>query len=110
MNKFEIYKLIHFSGIFILMFAFGSLFSEKGYNKKAAMGHGIGLFLILLGGFGMQEVLHCGFPTWLIMELVIWLALGARIILAKRKMLTGIGAWVLIIGLASCAAFLGMHK
>ncbi len=52
--NYETYRLIHFAGLFTLFFAFGSLFAGKASTKGAAIGHGIGLLLILLGGFGMQ--------------------------------------------------------
>ncbi len=110
MIKFQIYELIHFIGIFTVLFAFGSLFSEKGYNKKAAIGHGVGLLLILLGGFGMAAVMKVGFPTWLILKLVVWVCFGGAIVLAKREVLKGLGAWIFILGLAAVAAFIGIHK
>lgn len=102
------YKIVHYVGIFILMFALGSLFTK--YNKGAVMGHGIGLFLILLGGFGMQAKMSLGFPNWLIVKIVIWFIFGAAIVLAKRGLLKGVAAWVVMVGLATVAAYLGLMK
>ena len=110
MTKLEIYRLLHFSGIFTLLFAFGSMFTGKGYTKAAGYGHGIGLLLILVSGFGMQAVYQLGFPTWLIIKLVIWIVFGGCIVLAKRRILNGVAAWVVIIAIALCSAYLGRQK
>ncbi len=102
------YKLIHFIGLFLLMFSLGSLFTK--YNKAAAAGHGIALILILLGGFGMQAKMHLGMPSWLIVKLVIWLIFGATVVLAKRKVLQGPIVYVMMVGLAAVAAYLGLYR
>ncbi|MDC0088104.1 hypothetical protein OAI07_01035 [Akkermansiaceae bacterium] len=116
--SFETYKLIHFLGLFTLFFAFGSLFTGEKSTKAAAMGHGIGLLLMLLGGFGMQAK-HSGvylasygsaFPMWLIIKVVIWLVLGGAMVLAKRRIITGLTAWILIIGLGFASAYLALNK
>lgn len=113
--NYETYRLIHFIGIFILMFAFGSLFTGEKSTKGAAIGHGIGLVLILLGGFGMQAkvkdvytaVYGTSFPTWMILKLVVWLLFGASMVLAKRRVVKGATAWILIIALAVASAWMG---
>lgn len=104
----EIYKLIHYVGIIILMMSFGSMLMQ--YTKKAAMSHGIGLLLILVSGFGMQARMDLGFPTWLIVKLVIWLLFGACIVLIKRKVVSGAVAWGLIITLGALAAYIASFK
>ncbi|MBT8043940.1 MAG: hypothetical protein KJO79_03230 [Verrucomicrobiae bacterium] len=115
---YEIYRLIHFAGIFTLFLAFGSLFAGKSTTKGAVMGHGIGLFLILLGGFGMQAKVKAAYiithgaawPTWLIIKIVIWVALGGALVLAKRRIIKGAGAWILIIALGMASAYLAYNK
>ncbi len=111
-----IYKIIHYVGIFTLLFALGSLFTK--YNKCAVVMHGIALFLMILGGFGMQAKFKAGYigtygsawPNWLIAKIVIWLIFGAAVVLAKRKIIQGPSAFVLMIGLATCAAYLALFK
>ena len=110
MTKLEIYKLLHYAGIFTLLFSFGSLFTGEKSTKGAAIGHGIGLLLILVSGFGMQAVYKLGFPVWLIIKLVIWITFGGSMVLAKRRVIKGITAWIVIISLAICAAYFGMRK
>lgn len=91
------------------MLSFGSMI--KHYSKKAAIGHGIGLFLILLSGFGMQAKLYSGaFPTWMLVKLIIWFAFGACIVLVKRKVASAPIAWTIIVVLGALAAYLGSMK
>ena len=106
MHKLEIYRLLHFAGIFTMIFSFGSLFIGKNYNKGAAMAHGVGLIMILVSGFGMQATMHLRFPTWLIIKLIIWVLFGGFIILAKKSIISGFVAWILIITLALASAYL----
>lgn len=109
------YKYIHYIGIFILMFSLGSLFTK--YNKCAVIAHGISLLLIILGGFGMQAkyketyegLYQTGFPTFMIIKIVIWLMFGASVVLAKREIVKGSLAWLLMIGLGATAAYLGLY-
>ncbi len=115
MEKYEIYRLIHFAGIFITLFAFGSLFTGKKITKGAAIGHGVGLFLILLGGFGMQAnlkviyqaIYETSFPMALILKTVIWFAFGVSLVLAKRRVIRGAVAWIIVLGLAFASLWLG---
>jgi len=107
MHKLEIYRLLHFAGIFTLLYSFGSLFIGKNYNKGAAMAHGVALILILVSGFGMYATMGTpGFPTWLVIKLVIWILFGGFIVLAKKSIISGFVAWILIIALALSAAYL----
>ena len=116
--NYEIYRLIHFAGIFTLFLAFGYLLAGPKAPKAAAIGHGIGLFLILLGGFGMQAKMKdvyqaaygSGFPTWLIIKIVIWLVLGGSMVLLKRKIIKGAVAWIAIIILGLASAYLAYNK
>ncbi|NWK57187.1 hypothetical protein HW115_16310 [Verrucomicrobiaceae bacterium N1E253] len=110
MSKFEIYRLLHFAGIFTLLYAFGSLFIGKNYNKGAAMLHGVGLLLILVSGFGMQAVMNHGFPIWIILKLLIWVAFGGFLVLAKKSVINGFTAWVLILTLGLCSVYLAKHR
>ena len=116
--NYEIYRLIHFAGIFTLFLAFGYLLAGPKAPKAAAIGHGIGLFLILLGGFGMQAKMKAGyvatygsgFPTWLIIKIVIWLVLGGSIVLLKRKIIKGAAGWIAVIILGLASAYLAYNK
>jgi hypothetical protein len=114
------YKLIHLMGLMLLFFGFGGVlvtsYSEFVLPKKARLlamiSHGLGLFFLLLGGFGMLARLGLAreLPSWVYSKLLIWLILGGAIALAKRKSDL---AWTLLISfviLASTAAYIGLTK
>jgi hypothetical protein len=106
-----IYKLIHFVGIFFLLTGLGALiFSEKDKIKPATISHGVGLLLILLGGFGMQAKTHIGFPVWFTVKIAIWLVLGGMVVAIKKKLLPPVAAWMIVIVLCAVAAWLGQSN
>ena len=102
----EIYKIIHLAGIMGLFAAIGGLiYQAKDSKCKAnAVIHGIAMFLILLGGFGLLAKLHNNqFEGWVIAKLVIWILFGAMLPLTKRKVLSPPQALLgsLILGIAA---------
>jgi hypothetical protein len=107
----DIYKFIHYVGIFFLLTGLGGLIlAGKEKIKLATISHGIGLLLILLGGFGMQAKTHIGFPVWFIVKLVIWLALAGIVVATKRKLLPPVATWLIVIVLCGVAAWLGLQN
>ena len=108
------YKLIHMIGVISLLLGAGGMIT---YSKGStpikgliASFHGMGLVLILISGFGMAAKLKLGFPAWMIVKLVIWLAFGAMIVLAKRGVLKGAALWGVMLLLGALAAYLGIMK
>lgn len=88
----QIYQIIHLTGILMVFIAYGGMIvrgvtgsDHKGLRRLGAMTSGIGLFLILLGGFGLLAVKGYGWPAWIIIKAVIWFALGGIIALINRK-------------------------
>ena len=95
-----------------LYVANGGVRAENSWRRQAALTHGIGLFLALLGGFGMLARLgiHWPWPTWLIVKLVVWLLLGAMVALVYRKSeLSKVWWWGTIL-LALFAGFMALVK
>lgn len=85
-----VYKLIHLFGLALFCYAFGGLDrgSESGEQRKRfSIAHGVGLFLTLLGGFGMaaRNPAIANSDWWVICKVVVWLLLGASIVIFKRK-------------------------
>ena len=90
------YKLIHFIGIFTLITALavtcghmlrGGTRTDYPYRRAAGTAHGVALFLILLGGFGMLArlgLVQGGLPGWIWAKLVIWLLFGAALTMIYR--------------------------
>lgn len=60
---------------------------EFANRKMIAITHGIGLFLILLGGFGMLARLGIiwPWPGWIVAKFIIWLAYGGLLTLVYKK-------------------------
>ena len=106
-----ILKFVHYVGIFFLLAGLGGLiFGSKDKIKLATMSHGIGLLLLLLGGFGMQGMLKMGFPVWLTVKVIIWLVLGGIIVAAKRELIPPVALWLGVVILCGVAAWLGMSN
>lgn len=113
----EFYKIIHLLGAFMVVAGFGAAvaLSLAGASAKGSPGrslavvtHGIGLFLALLGGFGLQAKLHIGFPGWIYAKIALWLALGGLLTLALRKADLAKPIWFTVLALGAVAAYLGV--
>lgn len=116
MLSYAVYKMIHFVGLALALFSLGAASGasilaggrpDKG-RRLFAIGHGLGMFLILLGGFGMLARLkiHWPWPDFIILKLAIWGLLAAWIgvsfrISAKNPIL----ALIAPVALASFAAW-----
>ena len=121
MFPYELYRLLHFLGVFLVigslapLFFHGAIGGEKAGNpwrKPLAISHGVGLLLILLGGFGMLAKLGLAssMPGWVVAKLVIWVVLGGLVAFAYRLRDKGFALWLALIVLAVLAALLGGTK
>jgi hypothetical protein len=92
--SYEFYRLIHFSGLFLLFSGIGAAVTSTFAatentgiaRKRSAILHGIGLLLALIGGFGMLARLQIlwPWPEWVIGKIVIWLTIGGLMVPLKR--------------------------
>jgi hypothetical protein len=121
MISYAVYKLIHILGVLVLFLALGglSLHAANGGTRDtnhrrrlAMMTHGIGLFVILLGGFGMLARLgiNTGFPGWIWAKLTIWVALVALVLLPYRFPALARPLWLLVPVLGTTAAYMALYK
>ncbi|PIS11424.1 MAG: hypothetical protein COT73_04085 [Bdellovibrio sp. CG10_big_fil_rev_8_21_14_0_10_47_8] len=120
MISYEVYKILHIAGIALLCLGLGAVaasFASGSPIKPAVkmagfIGHGLGLLLILIGGFGMAARLGLvhGLPEWIYAKLGIWLVLGGVVAVAKRKSQWIVGLFVLFTALVSCAAWIAITK
>lgn len=121
--SYEVYKIIHFSGIILLFTALGGAAlhvmnggtkATNGSRKILAISHGVALFLILLGGMGLMKwkgIAHAGpYPGWLYPKVVIWLLLGGIVALIWRKPDLGKLYWLIVPVLGIVAAFFAAAK
>lgn len=117
----QFYKFLHLVGVLLVFLSLGGILqhvrsggtkSDNPSRRCHAVAHGLGLFLILLGGFGMLAKLKLFWPLpiWVVLKAVIWLFLGACLALIYRKPADNKALWwaVLIAGIA--AAYLGLMK
>jgi hypothetical protein len=121
MFSHQLYNVVHIVGIILLMAALGgiALHASNGGTRQAnasrklvAVMHGLGVFLILLGGFGMLARLGIvqggGFPMWVWLKVAVWGILAGAIVLPYRRpalarpllialpILGGLAAWFAI--------------
>lgn len=118
---YEFYKVLHLTGVFIvLMTLSAALVHAAGGGTKAnlpmrgviAGGHGVGLLLALVGGFGLLARLElaAAIPGWAWVKLVIWLVLGAALTVAFRKPQLAKRTYFLVILLAIAATYFARYK
>lgn len=117
----EVYKILHLTGIFFMLISLGgaTLHVSSGgtrannpWRAKVGMGHGVGLFLALLGGFGMlaKYGIHWPWPSWIFLKVGIWIVLGASLTLVYRFPSKVALLWWLIVLFCILAAVLGVSK
>lgn len=120
MIPFPMYKNIHLLGIFMVLMALGGLLlhsingggRDHRWRTPVAVTHGVGVFLILLGGFGMLARLGIfwSWPGWVAAKVLIWVYLGAIVAVIFRKPALAKPLWWITIALAALAAYLGGGK
>lgn len=121
MIPLEIYKVIHLCGLMLLFLGFGGvLFSfatghevPKKLRAIAFITHGLGMFLLILGGFGMLARLGLaqgGLPTWIYAKLTIWICMGLMISPMKRKSHWTLALVTTSVCLGGVAAYIGLYK
>lgn len=114
---FAIYKLLHVTGLLLLFLGMGGMLlgartpGERA-PKSTAVLHGVGLFVMLVGGFGMMARLgiHWPWPGWLIAKLGVWIAIGVLPVLVRREVLRHGPAWLVAAVLGALAAWLAIYK
>ncbi len=120
MIPIPVYKNIHFIGIFMVLMALGGLLlhvinggtKDHAWRKSIAITHGVGIFLILLSGFGMlaRMDIYWSWPVWVVGKVFIWVILGGLITVIFRKPTLAKRLWWMTIALAAIAAYLGGNK
>ncbi len=113
------YKLLHILGILFTFTAVGGVCmhvangGDKASNRSRAASsalHGVGLLITLVAGFGLLARIGGGFPGWVIAKLVIWLLLGAALMIPYRSpALAKPMLWALPL-LGALAAYLALYK
>lgn len=113
-----VYYSIHIFGVILVFLSYGMLIARgmlesdnKPLRKFGGIASGIGLFLILLGGFGLlARVYNNTWPTFVIIKLVVWVLLGGMIALINRKPKMGKVWYALTLLLGLIAIYSGYFK
>ncbi len=119
--SFEIYKVIHITGLLFLFTAFGGILlhvmagGKRDYplRKLTAALHGTGLLLLLIAGFGMvarMKTFETGPSGWVFGKLAIWAVLGGLPALIYRQPQKAKAHWGLVLILGVLAAYLAIFK
>ena len=111
-NRYFIYKYLHLVGFMLTFFAYGMLIYKDKIEKAKgiAVAHGIGLFMLLLGGGGMMAVLKVGQPNWMVIKMVLFVLLGLMIVWVKRKPNQKMMSAFILSAIGAAAAFFGVFK
>ena len=105
-----LYKVIHLAGLICLFLGLASALMPADTPKRniGLRIHGIGLLLLLLGGFGLIIKLDTGFAWWIWVKLALWLGFGAMPLIGKRGLMPAPAAWGLALLFGVIAILLGV--
>jgi len=123
MFSHQFYNVVHVVGIVLVMSALGALalHAAAGGTRPTnpargliASMHGIGILLILVGGFGMLARLGIiqggSFPAWIWVKIAVWALLGAATVLPYRRPTLGRPLLIALPLLGGLAAYMAIYK
>lgn len=123
MFSYSLYKVVHIVGLVLLTAGLGGIALNASAPRfggpvvrprLAYVFHGLGLFLILLGGFGMMARIGISqgsnWPGWLWTKVLLWVVLGAAVSLPYRFPKTARPLLLLLPVLGGLAAYMAIYK
>jgi uncharacterized membrane protein SirB2 len=123
MISYQAYKVIHLIGIFLALAALaglalavanGATKQTNSVRKLISISHGVGLLVILVGGFGLLARLGMvggsAFPGWVWAKLAIWLAVGGLLAVPYRRPDLARLVFIAVPVLGALAAWLAIFK
>lgn len=116
--SYVVYKIIHYLGLFALVTTAVAALSrgaradafEDPWRKRLGILHGVSLFLVLLGGFGMLARLGLGMEGWVWAKVILWVALGGLLAVARRSAAWSARLVVVVPLLAALAGIIAYTK
>ncbi|MEX2584498.1 MAG: hypothetical protein WD766_14610 [Gemmatimonadota bacterium] len=123
MFSHQLYNLVHIVGLVFLMAGLGGMTlsaatataGEVRWTRRLAIAfHAVGIFLVLLGGFGMLArlgiVQGSSWPGWVWVKMGVWIVLGAAAFLPYRFPRTARPVLLLLPVLGGLAAYMAIYK
>ncbi len=121
MIPYSVYKVVHLVGVLMVFLSLGGVTmhaitggtKNNVWRKPVAITHGVGLFLALLGGFGLLArlgIVQGGLPGWIYAKLTIWLIFAGMTGIVIRKPHLAKTMWILSLVLGGFAAYLAGYK
>jgi len=118
--SYEFYKVLHVLGLSLVVLSLGGVIhhvinggtkQSDAFRKGTMITHGVGLLLLVVAGFGMLAKLGIySPPSWVVGKIVIWLALGAFVAMAYKKVGLARKFWFAVPALVVIATFLAIYK
>lgn len=121
MFSHQFYNVVHIVGLVLLMAGLAgiAMLGVTGQRslwpgRLVAAFHGVGVFLILLGGFGMLArlgiVSGASWPGWVWVKVVVWGALAVSAFLPYRFPRSAVPLLLLLPLLGGLAAYMAIYK
>lgn len=123
MLSHSFYNVVHIVGIILAMLALGgaailAMAAPAGATppptrRLLAILHGFGVFLVLLGGFGMLArlgITQTGFPGWIWVKLAVWAIVAAALFLPRRNPALARPLLLALPLLGGLAAYMAIYK
>lgn len=118
--SYEFYKVLHVLGLSLVVLSLGGVIhhvinggtkQSDAFRKGTMITHGVGLLLLVVAGFGMLAKLGIyAPPMWVVGKIAIWLALGAFVAIAYKKVDLARKFWFAVPALVLVATFLAIYK
>jgi len=121
MFSYQFYNLVHIVGLVLLMVGLAGIFLNANVQRIDRLGrslpfvfHGFGVFLILLGGFGMLARLGIAhgadWPGWIWVKIGVWALLSIAALLPLRFPRSALPLLLLLPLLGGIAAYMAIYK
>lgn len=122
--SYQFYKLLHIFGLLLVFSSLGAvvMFSasptEEGptraLRKLAVIGHGIGLVIMFVAGFGLMARLQITqggvWPAWVYIKVALWLVIGVATLPLKKSPALAKPFLLVIPLVGALAAFVAIYK
>ncbi len=121
MISYQVYKVMHFVGMFMMFISLGAIFAKMiegnwqnfQWRKTVLYTHGIALLMVITGGFGLLARLgikHAHLPGWAIAKFAIWFLFACMVFILVRKNHWAKYFWFAAIVLGFSAAVIVLYK